>query len=157
MADEGNRSYPIGYKRPPRATQFKPGQSGNSKGRPKGAKNFATVINDELKVRIAVTENGKRRTISKRQAVAKQLVNKAAAGDPKAIPLLLSEARLAESLTAEGLGQPSPDCPEDQLVMASIRTRIRQTEELVPPETASDDLAKPSVRRLTDSEPKTEK
>ena len=43
MADNDDPTYPIGYKKPPRDTQFKPGQSGNFKGRPKGAKNFATV------------------------------------------------------------------------------------------------------------------
>jgi Family of unknown function (DUF5681) len=83
----------VGYKKPPQATQFKPGKSGNPKGRPKGAKNFGTVISDELETRIAITENGKRRKISKREAIAKQLVNKAASGDAKAIPLLFNETR----------------------------------------------------------------
>lgn len=30
--------YKVGYRNPPRETQFRPGQSGNPKGRPKGAK-----------------------------------------------------------------------------------------------------------------------
>ena len=34
--DGGARDYDVGYARPPKATQFAPGKSGNPKGRPKG-------------------------------------------------------------------------------------------------------------------------
>ena len=115
----------IGYRKPPRATQFQPGQSGNPKGRPKGSRNFATVIEAELDTRIPVTENGTRRTITKREAVGKQVVNKAAAGDAKATLLLFK----AVSETGSGSGDPeaSDFVPgrEDQFVMADIVRRIR--------------------------------
>ena len=39
----------VGYKRPPRATQFKPGQSGNPKGRTKGSLNIANVLAQTLR------------------------------------------------------------------------------------------------------------
>ena len=32
----------VGYRKPPVHTRFKPGQSGNPKGRPKGPRNLAT-------------------------------------------------------------------------------------------------------------------
>jgi hypothetical protein len=113
----------VGYRRPPRNRQFKPGQSGNPKGRPKGARNFATAIAAELNAPIFATENGIRKRITKRQAVAKQLVNKAVAGDTRAIPLLLNETRLQE--TAAGDTQPVLGGAADDLVMASILRRIR--------------------------------
>src|ERR1700687_1673760 len=98
IMDKNKKSYyPIGYKKPPRHTQFKPGQSGNVKGRPKGTKNFATVLDKELRTKIEVTENGKRKKISKRDAIVKQTVNKAAAGDPKATVIVLNEVRPHES------------------------------------------------------------
>lgn len=101
MADDGKSDYPVGYAKPPQATRFKPGQSGNPKGRPKGAKNFATIFEEELETRIPVTENGKRKKITKRRAAVKQIVNKAVGGDVKAIGTVLNEARLHESQSGE--------------------------------------------------------
>ena len=34
----------VGYGKPPKANQFKPGKSGNPKGRPKGARSEATML-----------------------------------------------------------------------------------------------------------------
>ncbi len=79
----------VGYGRPPRATQFKPGQSGNPKGRPKGSLNLETVLGRALAEKVVIVENGRRRRLSKLQIAVKQLVNKAAAGDPRATQLLL--------------------------------------------------------------------
>jgi hypothetical protein len=45
----------VGYGRPPLATRFRLGQSGNLRGRPKGARNFSTVIASALSERVAVT------------------------------------------------------------------------------------------------------
>src|ERR1700733_15781775 len=87
---------PVGYRRPPKHTQFVKGRSGNPNGRTKGSKNFGLVIEEELNTKIPINENGKRKSITKREAAAKQLVNKAASGDAKAIPILLNEARARE-------------------------------------------------------------
>lgn len=127
MTDDADRKPPheIGYRRPPKHAQFAKGKSGNPKGRPKGSRNFATVIQDELKRRVPVTEDGKRKKITKREAVAKQLVNKAAAGDPKAIPVLLNETRAHERDPGGGVDHESMS-QEDQMVMESILRRIRE-------------------------------
>lgn len=129
MADNEDPQYPVGYKKPPRHTQFKRGISGNAKGRPKGAKNFATVLEHELSARIVVTENGKRKRISKREAIAKQTVNKAAAGDHKATSTLLNEARFQESQNQSlPMAQSLSVAPEDQIVMDNILQRILQSQ-----------------------------
>jgi hypothetical protein len=129
VADNEDSQYPVGYKKPPRHTQFKRGVSGNAKGRPKGAKNFATVIEEELRARIVVTENGKRKRISKREAIAKQTVNKAAAGDHKATSTLLNEARFQESQNhLLPVAQSQIVAPEDQMVMDNILQRILQSQ-----------------------------
>src|SRR5947207_10144490 len=81
MAKRDNGSYEVGFGKPPRSTQFKPGESGNPAGRPRGAKNFATALEGELRAPVIVTENGRRKRISKGQVIAKHIVNKAASGD----------------------------------------------------------------------------
>ena len=66
-SDDDARDYKVGYKKPPLHTRFKKGQSGNPRGRPRGAKNFSSVLNDALNQPVFVTENGRRRKISKRE------------------------------------------------------------------------------------------
>jgi hypothetical protein len=133
MSDQDNsgRQFEVGYRKPPKHTQFRKGTSGNPKGRGKGVRNFATEIEDELNSRVPVTENGKRKRITKRKAIAKQLVNKAATGDPKAIPVLLSETRHHAAGAVAGVGSEVLCRPEDELVMATIVKRIREAE--IPP------------------------
>lgn len=82
-------SYATGYKKPPRQTQFKKGQSGNPSGRPKGKRNFATVMNDVLHQPVTITENGRQRQVPKFEAAIMQLSNKAASGDMNAMRLLI--------------------------------------------------------------------
>jgi Family of unknown function (DUF5681) len=90
--------YVVGYRRPPKATQFTAGNSGNPNGRPKGSKNFSTLFAEELAQTVTLTENGKRRKMAKRQALAKQLVNKALSNDPKAAALVLDQIRRSEGM-----------------------------------------------------------
>ena len=98
-----DRNYEIGYGKPPRHTQFRKGQSGNPKGRPRGAKNSATLLNEALDEPVVVTENGRRKTITKKQVIVKQIVNKAAGGDYRAIQLLLlNQIPLLEARLDEG-------------------------------------------------------
>jgi Family of unknown function (DUF5681) len=90
--------YVVGYRRPPKPTRFTVGNSGNPKCRPKGSKNFSTLFVEELAQTVTLTENGKRKKMSKRQALAKQLVNKALSNDPKAAALVLDQIRRSEGL-----------------------------------------------------------
>ncbi len=93
----GPQAETIGYGRPPHATRFRKGVSGNPKGRPKGTRNLTTVIHAALSERVTVTENGRRRRISKLEAAVKQLVNRAAVGEARATQLLLSVIQSSET------------------------------------------------------------
>jgi hypothetical protein len=123
MANKG--PFEVGFGKPPRSTRFKPGQSGNPTGRPRGAKNFAVAIERELVTRVTVTEDGRRKRISKREVIAKHLVNKAASGDLKAIPLLLNEERALQGNLADAGPDQVLDTPEDRKVLDGIIARIR--------------------------------
>ena len=68
---DGRGDERIGYRRPPLRTRFRPGQSGNPRGRPGGARNLSTVIAAALGEKVAVTENGRRRRITKLEAAIK--------------------------------------------------------------------------------------
>src|SRR5262245_39697342 len=85
--DEQNRA--VGYGRPPRNRQFKPGQSGNPRGRPKGRKTFAAALADGLRRSVrARDKNGKIRTLTAQEAMIQSQINKALAGDGKAFAKL---------------------------------------------------------------------
>lgn len=83
------RDYEVGYGKPPKRTQFKPGQSGNPKGRRKGSRNFNGYVQDALGERISFTQDGKRQNVTKLQLIATQLVNSAVKGNLKSIEFLL--------------------------------------------------------------------
>lgn len=125
------RDYEVGFGRPPAASKFKRGRSGNPKGRPKGAKNISTLIAKELNDRVTITENGKPRRLAKGQVAIRQLVNKAAAGDPKALQAVWKHYQTDETA---GTVAADPltvfDTPEHELVMIDICRRIRSMEEL---------------------------
>lgn len=57
------RSVEVGYKKPPKKAQFRPKQSGNPKGRPKGSRNFATIVKSIMTSKITIVESGRRKSV----------------------------------------------------------------------------------------------
>ena len=90
MNQKDEKTEEVGYRKPPEHSRFQPGRSGNPKGRPKGSLNAATVLAKTLREKVMINENGRRRKITKLEAYLKQLVNKAASGDLRAIMHLSS-------------------------------------------------------------------
>ena len=93
MLPDNEHGFEAGYGKPPRHTRFKKGQSGNPRGRPKGSKNLTTLLTEALNEPVIVAENGGRRKITMRQAIIKQLVNRSATADWRAIKILLDLVR----------------------------------------------------------------
>lgn len=91
----------VGYGKPPEEGRFKPGKSGNPKGRPKGTKNTYTLLTKLLDQKLVVQENGKTVKISKRVAMFTQLINKGLKGDVKAITALLPHILIADMKAEE--------------------------------------------------------
>jgi hypothetical protein len=87
--DADNPEYKVGYCKPPPEHQFKPGQSGNPKGRPKGTRNLKTDLAEELAERIPVNENGRQKKLSKQRLMLKALVTRAIKGDTRAANTLI--------------------------------------------------------------------
>ena len=119
--------YEVGYKKPPKHSQFRKGQSGNPRGRPLGSKDVATLIDEALDEKVTVTENGQRRRIRKSKAIATQLVNRAVQGDPRVSQLVLrlqaDSRRLSEPQRA-----PEPSAPPRPHVMVVLPDNGRDPE-----------------------------
>jgi hypothetical protein len=98
--EDRDASDEVGYKRPPRHSRFRKGRSGNPNGRAKGWRSFASLLGAALDGRVTVNENGKRSKISKREAIIRQLVNRSASADLKAIAMVVALMQQAEGAAA---------------------------------------------------------
>jgi hypothetical protein len=85
--------YEVGYGKPPEHSRFRPGESGNRRGRPKGALNWLTYAERALAEQVAVKDGGRTRKISKLEVAMTQLANKAAKGDLGAIRTVFEMVR----------------------------------------------------------------
>ena len=117
----------VGYCNPPEHTRFKKGQSGNPRGRPKGTLNIATVLERTLREKGIITENGKRKTITKLEAAIKQLTNKAASEELKALQLLAALVRSAEERAVRAPISESALEENDEKVFLGILNRLEAT------------------------------
>jgi hypothetical protein len=66
MSDEDENA---GYGPPPRRTRFKPGQSGNPRGRPKGARSTGTIVTGVLGRKVSLTAGGRQRQMPLKEAI----------------------------------------------------------------------------------------
>jgi hypothetical protein len=114
----------VGYGSPPMATRFRPGVSGNPRGRPKGARNFNTIVAATVSERLIVTENGRRKRITKMEAAVKQLVNRAAGGDTRSTQLLIGLIQASEARPPDADPQPSQ---ADDDVLREMHRRLQET------------------------------
>ncbi len=80
----------VGYGKPPRAYQFKPGQSGNKTGRPKDAKNEETILRELLQHKVRINENGKIRKITFFEAILRKVAEDGLRGNIKSVGFLLN-------------------------------------------------------------------
>ena len=80
----------VGHGRPPVATRFKPGQSGNPRGRPKGSKSLDQVLRQALERRVPDPRRGGRHTVRMIELIVEGLVLGAAKRDPRMVRLLLA-------------------------------------------------------------------
>jgi hypothetical protein len=118
---ENDNEFRTGYKKPPPHTRFQKGQSGNPKGRAKGSRNALTLLEQILHTQIRVTESGRTRKISKLEAALIQLVNKAVAGDLRALRDVMAFRSILTAMSAE-----IPRESADERDRASIALLLRR-------------------------------
>ena len=123
----------VGYKRPPVATRFQPGRSGNPSGRPKQTKSLQTEIRDELAELTPIVDNDGSVKITKAKAVARSLVDAAADGNIRALAILLSYCTQRSDAVDDQSEQDTPDDVEilDEFVGRELRRRTNVCEATV--------------------------
>jgi hypothetical protein len=112
----------VGYGRPPRHSQFKPGQSGNPTGKRKGVKNFSTEVRQALSSPVAITNNGRSRNVSTQRAALMRLCEKGLKGDPRALDRLIDLCLTHNSSDQTDSGGNSS--AEDEAIMAAFKKEI---------------------------------
>jgi hypothetical protein len=119
-----------GYGHPPVNMRFKKGQSGNPRGRPKGGRSLATILNRALRERVVINEGGRRKTVTKLEAAVKQVTNKAASGDPVAGRQLFTLIQIIEQQPQEtGTAINSLDDTDQRVVTGMLKRLNRYANE----------------------------
>jgi len=123
---ENKRDYEVGRGKPPVHSRFKRGQSGNPHGpRPK---HLPALLVEALNDKVVVTIDGERREITKREAVATQLVNKSTGADLRATKMLIDTLKDAEKKAGVTQSpEPAPFTATDEGVMATFIATLRQS------------------------------
>jgi hypothetical protein len=90
--DEWTTEWPddqVGYKRPPKKHQFKEGQSGNPRGRPKGARSSNKILQQFIHEQITLVVKGERRRMTRYEYLINTIYVGAIKGDAKSSALLM--------------------------------------------------------------------
>jgi hypothetical protein len=113
----------VGYGKPPKQSQFKPGQSGNPKGRPKGTRNFKTEVHAMLEAPVTITRNGRTSKISTQRASLETLRVKALKGEQRPLEQVI---RLGEKYTEPNVAVDAPLDGNDQAILdAYVQWRLQ--------------------------------
>lgn len=117
MAGSKDDDSPVGYRKPPKATRFAKGRSGNPGGRPKGSKGHLG-LGKMLQRKVSITVDGKRQSVELTEAVALQMSRQALAGNVPAARELFRIAQQQRDLEAS-LATPDPG-PDSVIRIAFI-------------------------------------
>ena len=112
----------VGYGSPLTATQFRPGVSGNPRGRPKGSSNLATDLAAELGETVTVQEDGHRRRVSKQRALIKSLMRNALKGEVRTSAALLT--LYARVITEPPEDESAPIDDEERKILRRFLPRL---------------------------------
>jgi uncharacterized protein DUF5681 len=150
MPSDRPRDYEVGYKKPPKETRFKKGNNANPRGRPRGSKNLAKLLEQALDTSVVIVEDGTRRRRTKRDVVIEQLVDRSASADLRATKLLLD---MLHKLERGGAQAETTSADPDANVYGQLRAKLARLALAQAPEAhaadaqESADPAKPDPKK----------
>ena len=123
----------VGYKNPPVTTRFKPGHSGNPRGRPKSVATIRSDLSEELREIVVIRKSGTTHQITKQRAIVIALISSAMSGDLRAVKTI-SNLTTADS-TSNDVAETDV---EDLDLLESYIDRERKRRARVPADSSSD-------------------
>lgn len=121
--------YEVGKGKPPVHSRWKPGECGNPRGRPRKAKNTATIAREALDRSLPVIVHGRKHNMSVRAVAFRKLADKAASGDGKALTLLLSLANQLQSSDPDAEGRTVSSENDAEIIAEFLRRRAEQEDD----------------------------
>jgi hypothetical protein len=119
------RPYTVGKGKPPVEHQWKPGQSGNNRGRPKGTKSEETILKQVLLLKIRIPIAGKIMDVTLREGIYYRMASDALAGNIKSATFLLN--RFVAVLSGDKAAATMDD--DDRAILLDYLGRIQSERE----------------------------
>jgi Family of unknown function (DUF5681) len=119
--------YEVGYKKPPKSSQFQPGQSGNPKGRKQGTKGMKTLARETLTAKVTVRTTDGTKKMARIEALMHKFIELAMKGNPRAMLALFSmyENAIPDRAYSDGADIATPPLTEtDEAILAELRTLL---------------------------------
>jgi len=126
------RRYDVGYGKPPQHSRFKPGQSGNPRGRPKGVRSFNAQANELLTETIGMKEGDRIKRITMREALLRATIKAALGGDHRArheLFLMIQQSEQEERTRAGNPGLFAELQELDRDILADFQAQLSTKEE----------------------------
>ena len=123
--------------------QFGTGNRANPNGRPRKGRSMYDEVTRELQAKVTITENGKRKRVSKLAANAKQIANQGASGEIRAAKMAVDFALRAEK-EREAPVEVAPLTQNDRAIVERFIARLELTERHRPEARSSEPEAAPT-------------
>ncbi len=124
---KNKQDYEIGYGRPPKRSQFQPGQSGNPKGRKRRPQSVQVQMHAVVSKKVSITEGGQTKRIPILGVILRTFANKAAKGDLKAANFVFSLLQSPEYADTDTIDQTGLS-PDDQAMFEEVMRQVLETD-----------------------------